>query len=80
VAGREFDEHDYLWYSIPGIEFLDEEERERAINLFEEFLDDATHYHERPQDSLAWQEFMEMFGLDEGDFPWEEFREWYDAQ
>lgn len=67
-----------LWSRIPGIEFADYDQLDRIETLFNGFLDDVEHDSMRPQDSQDWRDLMDYLGLDEADFPWESFREWYE--
>ncbi len=67
-----------LWAHIPGIEFADYDQIEHIEMLFEGFLNDVEENHVRPQDSQDWQDLMDFLGLDDADFPWESFREWYE--
>jgi hypothetical protein len=73
------DYRDELWQRIPAIEFAEPRQYASLASNFMQFLDDVRSNHVRPQDSIAWQNFMQELGLDDGDFPWETFREWYAA-
>jgi hypothetical protein len=72
-------DRDELWSRIPGIEFADFDQLQHIETLFNGFLDDVQYDRIRPQDSAEWQDLIDFLGLDEADFPWESFREWYEG-
>lgn len=74
-----YDERDFLWDSIPAVEYLDFDERNQADYLFTQILDDSEFRHLAPQDSPAWQEFKDLMGfVNDGDvWDWQQFKEWY---
>jgi hypothetical protein len=52
---------------IPGVQFLDTEDRADSFELFyENFVENG---HDR-------EAFFEYMGMEPRDFPWEEWREW----
>lgn len=69
------DGRDIIWQHVPAIEFLDNEEFAEAYPLFFAAMEDA-RYGTAPQVSDNFSDFLAYMGLDIGDFPWEEFREW----
>lgn len=74
-----YDERDFLWDSIPAVEYLDFDERNQADYLFTQILDDVEFRHTAPMDSPHWQEFKDLMGfVRDGDvWDWQEFKEWY---
>lgn len=76
-----YEMRDDLWQSIPGIEFLEGDERRQASDLFTGILADVEHEGIRPQQSVYWDDFMDLFGFaEDGDaWDWDDFREWYDS-
>lgn len=74
-----YDERDQLWETIPGVEFMDFDERQEADYLFTQILDDVEFHHVRPQDSQHWDAFMDFMGFARnGDvWDWQEFQQWY---
>jgi hypothetical protein len=53
---------------LPGWEWLEQDERQEAFELFNAgFLDDGNGTRE---------DFFEFYGMTEDEFPWDEWREW----
>jgi hypothetical protein len=56
-----------MFERLPGVEFLDEDERAIAFALFyANFVEDQHHR----------EDFFDYMNMDDRDFPWEEWREW----
>lgn len=52
---------------LPGSEFLEDDERAYFFELFNDaFVEDST----------SREQFFEEFGMEESEFPWEDWREW----
>lgn len=66
-----------VWYHVPAVEFLDQEEKEQAAYLFGDAMEQARDQGIRPQDTDSFQAFLDYMGLDQRDFPWEDFRQWF---
>lgn len=58
-----------IWDRLPGTEFLTDEETRHAFDLFYEGFVEGGNPDAR-------QDFLDYFGYDEGDFNWEDWREW----
>lgn len=76
---RPFDNEDAerLWFHVPGTEFLERGEFAEVFPIFYSMLDDLRYGH-KLQDTRDFTEFLDYMGMRERDFPWEDFREWYD--
>lgn len=68
------EEFQELWDHIPGTEFFDTQERNDAMDLFLDAFGPTDLSPEERQD--AREEFFEWMGIDDYDFPWEDWREW----
>jgi hypothetical protein len=67
-----------IWNYVPGTEFLDPYETDVAFGYFwDGFGKNDLTEDERAQ---ARAEFFFYMDMDEGDFPWEDWREWYGEQ
>jgi hypothetical protein len=53
---------------LPGTEYLTEDERSEAFELFYNGYVDG--------DGHSRDEFLDYMGMEEADFPWEDWREW----
>lgn len=72
---------DDMWYSIPGVEFLETDEVEYERDKLESLLDQfEASEHMTLQSFGDFWEFLDDFGMDVEDFPWDAFQEWYDAR
>jgi hypothetical protein len=77
--GNYFDKADEFWHNLGFDEYeLQGEELREGRQLFQNFLQDVTMGY-RPEASYAFYEWLDYFGMDESQFDWDEFREWYDA-
>lgn len=78
MAWDDYDIED-LWSHLPGVEFMTEEENREGMGWLGAAIDEMGGGM-RLQDTDAWEAFVEWSGMDAGDFPWEEFDEWYSEQ
>jgi hypothetical protein len=75
---RDYD-HDALssvWDAIPGIGYLDDSGQEDYLHdLFERgWVDQDSNISKEERDAIR-DEFYDAYGIDEANFPWEEWRE-----
>jgi len=67
------------WNEMPwgGSEYLTQEE---IAEDYPDFLDmlRAVDMGFRPTQTLGWYSLKEKYGLDDRDFDWDDFREWYE--
>jgi hypothetical protein len=78
--GNFYDRADEFWQNLGynNYEFEPGEQQEVRV-AFDRFLFDVSSGW-RPEASFAFYEFLDLMGLDEDTFDWDEFREWYDSQ
>lgn len=72
-SDEEFNE---FWYQIPGTEFLNESETSQLQDMLNEAFDVSINEHERLDENPLFLEFLEEFGMEIDNFPWEAFQEW----
>jgi hypothetical protein len=58
-----------IWDRIPGSEFLDANERVEAFDRFYDAFVENAGGHSR-------EDFFTYMGMEQEDFPWEDWREW----
>lgn len=77
--GDYWDNAEHLWNNMGfGAYELTPEEHRQGFQYFADFLRDVDMGF-RPEQSLAWYDFLNYFGMEPEDFDWDEWREWYDA-
>jgi hypothetical protein len=77
--GDYWDKAETFWNNMGfGSYELTPQEHEEAFTLFADFLRDVDMGY-TPEQSLAFWDFLNYFGMEESDFDWDEFRDWYDA-
>ena len=67
---------DQFWVEIPGVEFLTPDETAHLQDMLNEAFDVSINEHERLDENPLFLEFLEEFGMEIDDFPWEDFQEW----
>jgi hypothetical protein len=70
------DYRDDLWHNIPAVEYIDPDDYIYVRGLFEDFIEGVLE-GKTPQSQESFDEFLDFMGLDENDFPWDDFRDWY---
>lgn len=66
-----------VWFNVPAVEFLEGEDKEHAIYLFGDAMEEAKNARIRPQDTDSFQQFLDFLGIRQEQFPWEDFRQWF---
>lgn len=79
TAGGWYDHAEEYWHTFGATEYYNPEENEQGFTIFTEFLRDVNSGYS-PEQSFAFWEFLEFYGLGYEDFDWDDFREWYEEQ
>jgi hypothetical protein len=59
-----------MFERLPGVEFLETDERQQAFELFNEgFVVEGSSLESR-------EAFLDFMGMEDEDFPWEDWRDW----
>jgi len=78
-SGDYWDKAETFWNNLGFGDYeLTPDEHQHGFQLFADFLRDVDLGY-APEASLNFWDFLDYFGMDETDFEWDEFREWYDA-
>lgn len=78
-TGDYWDKAEHFWNNLGFGEYeLTLDEHTEAFTLFADFLRDVDMGY-KPEQSFAFYEFLDYFGMEVEDFDFDEFREWYDA-
>lgn len=72
------DNRDNFWHKFPASEYVEPEDYIYARGLFEDLLDSVLE-GKTPQDVDSFWDFLDFMGMQERDFDWSGFREWYEG-
>jgi len=75
-----YDEAETAWHGFKGGIFDDLTPQEVEED-YPDFLDmlAGVEYGFRPTETLGWESLKQKYGLDDDDFDWDDFKEWYDS-
>ena len=78
--GDYWDRAEQFWDNLGFRDYeLTREEYTQGYQRFVDFLHDVDMGYS-PEQSLAFYDFLDYFGMEPEDFDWDEFRDWYSAQ